>query len=91
VDWGAAAAWVGCPFYVSEPEVILPMSRPHLAEAWESVGPASRWRRYLRAQRDGDCSRLFVGSLDGEDHGYVELYRAAKDSIATRYGCDPMI
>ena len=26
------------------------MSRPHLAESWESVWPASRWQRYLRAQ-----------------------------------------
>ncbi|MDD4868700.1 MAG: GNAT family N-acetyltransferase, partial [Mycobacterium sp.] len=65
------------------------MSRPHLADAWESVWPASRWRRYLRAQREGSYSRPFVGSLDGEDRGYVELYRAAKDSIATRYECDP--
>lgn len=65
------------------------MSRPHLAEAWESVWPASRWRRHLRAQLDGHYSRPFVGSLDGEDHGYVELYRAAKDSIATRYEYDP--
>jgi len=64
------------------------MSRPHLAEAWESVWPASRWRRYLREQCEGDYSRPFVGSLDGQDHGYVELYRAAKDSIATRYECD---
>jgi hypothetical protein len=29
------------------------MSGPHLAEAWESVWPASRWQRYLRAQHEG--------------------------------------
>ena len=38
---------------------------------------------------EGDYSRPFVASLDGQDHGYVELYRAAKDSIATIYECDP--
>ncbi|MCV7444234.1 siderophore biosynthesis protein [Mycobacterium paraense] len=65
------------------------MSRPALAEAWESVWPAERWRRHLRAQLDGDYSRPFFASLNGEDHAYIELYRAAKDSIATRYEADP--
>jgi lysine N-acyltransferase len=65
------------------------MSRPHLAEAWEYVWPASRWHRYLRAQLDGSYSRPFIASLDGQDHAYIELYRAAKDSIATRYDFDP--
>ncbi|UQX11759.1 GNAT family N-acetyltransferase [Candidatus Mycobacterium methanotrophicum] len=65
------------------------MSRPHLAEAWEYVWPAERWHRYLRAQLEGSYSRPFIASLDGEDHAYIELYRAAKDSIATRYDFDP--
>lgn len=65
------------------------MSRPALAEAWESDWPAERWQRYLRAQLDGDYSRPFLASLDGRDHAYIELYRAAKDSIATRYEADP--
>ena len=65
------------------------MNRPHLAESWEYAWPVERWRRYLRAQVDGSYSRPFIGSLDGVDRGYVELYRAAKDSIATRYEYDP--
>ncbi len=65
------------------------MSRPALAEAWESAWPAGRWRRHLRAQLDGNYSRPFFASLDGEDHAYIELYRAAKESIATRYEADP--
>ena len=65
------------------------MSRPHLAEAWESVWPATRWQRYLRAQREGNYSRPFIATLDGVDRGYVEIYRAAKDSIAARYEYDP--
>jgi lysine N-acyltransferase len=65
------------------------MNRPHLAAAWEYDWPPSRWRRYLRAQLDGAYSRPFIGSLRGRDLGYVELYRAAKDSIATRYAADP--
>jgi lysine N-acyltransferase len=65
------------------------MNRPHLAEAWEYDWPPSGWRRYLRAQLDGAYSRPFIGSLRGRELGYVELYRAAKDSIATRYAADP--
>jgi hypothetical protein len=65
------------------------MNRPHLAESWEYAWPAARWRRCLRAQLESGFSRPFVASLDGVDRGYVELYRAAKDSIATRYEYDP--
>lgn len=65
------------------------MNRPHLAEAWEQAWPAARWHRCLRAQLEGTYSRPFIGSLEGQDAGYVELYRAAKDSIATRYEADP--
>jgi lysine N-acyltransferase len=65
------------------------MNRPHLAESWEYARPAAWWRRYLRAQLESGFSRPCVGSLDGVDRGYIELYRAAKDSIATRYDCDP--
>lgn len=65
------------------------MNRPHLAEAWEYDRPVSWWRGYLRAQLAGDYSRPVIGSLRGEDRGYVEVYRAAKDSIATRYAADP--
>ena len=65
------------------------MNRPHLAEAWEYDWPEARWRDYLRAQVAGSYSRPLVGSLRGEDHGYVEVYRAAKDSIAPRYDADP--
>jgi RimJ/RimL family protein N-acetyltransferase len=64
------------------------MSLHHLAEAWESAWPVPRWRKYLRAQLDGSYSRPFVGSMRGQDGGYVEVYRAAKDSIATRYQAD---
>lgn len=65
------------------------MSRPHLIEAWESNWPVARWRRYLRAQLEGGFSRPLVATLDGADRAYIEIYRAAKDSIATRYDHDP--
>lgn len=65
------------------------MNRPHLVEAWEYDWPVSRWQRYLRAQLDGQYSRPFIGSFRGQPFAYIELYRAAKDSIAPRYEADP--
>ena len=65
------------------------MSRPHLVEAWESNWPVARWRRYLQAQSEGEFSRPLIATLDGVDRAYIEIYRAAKDSIAPRYEHDP--
>ncbi|ANE81525.1 siderophore biosynthesis protein [Mycobacterium adipatum] len=65
------------------------MNLPHLAQAWEYAWPPERWRLYLKAQLAGTFSRPFLTSRKGEDIGYVELYRAAKDSIATRYDAHP--
>jgi lysine N-acyltransferase len=65
------------------------MNRPHLAEAWEYDWSPERWRGYLRAQLAGEYSRPFVGSFRGKEVAYLEVYRAAKDSIAPRYAADP--
>lgn len=65
------------------------MGRPHLIEAWESNWPVARWRQYLRAQLAGGFSRPLIATLDGIDRAYIEIYRAAKDSIAPRYDHDP--
>jgi RimJ/RimL family protein N-acetyltransferase len=65
------------------------MNRPHLVEAWEYDWPPSRWHRYLSAQLAGEYSRPFTVSFRGKDFAYIELYRAAKDSIAPRYDADP--
>jgi RimJ/RimL family protein N-acetyltransferase len=65
------------------------MNRPHLVEASEYAWPPARWQQYLRAQLEGEYSRPFICSFRGGDFGYIELYRAAKDSIAPRYDADP--
>ncbi|MDR3663899.1 MAG: GNAT family N-acetyltransferase [Mycobacterium sp.] len=65
------------------------MNRPHLAEAWEYDWPPARWHRHLRAQLAGDYSRPFIVSHHGVALGYLELYWAAKDSIAPRYDAEP--
>ena len=65
------------------------MNRPHLVEAWEYPWPEQRWRAYLSAQLAGQYSRPLIGSFKGEPLAYVEVYRAARDSIAPRYDADP--
>ncbi|AYE94912.1 acetyltransferase [Mycobacterium paragordonae] len=65
------------------------MSDPRLVRNWGQPWSASQWRECLRAQLAGDYCRPFIGSIDGVDHGYVELYRAAKDLVSTQYECDP--
>ncbi|OBI75867.1 GNAT family N-acetyltransferase [Mycobacterium sp. E740] len=65
------------------------MNRPHLVEAWEYDWPPERWHRYLQAQLAGEYSRPLIGSFRGRPFAYVELYRAAKDSIAPRYDAEP--
>ena len=65
------------------------MNRPHLVEAWEYPWPPDQWQRYLHAQLDGEYSRPILGSFRGQPFVYLELYRAAKDSIAPRYDADP--
>lgn len=65
------------------------MNRPHLAQTWESAWPPERWRAYLTAQVTGRYSRPLIVSRQGQDGGYIEIYRAAKDSIAKYYAADP--
>jgi lysine N-acyltransferase len=65
------------------------MNRPHLVEAWEYPHPPSWWRGYLGAQVAGEFSRPLIVSFRGKDVAYLEVYRAAKDSIAPRYASEP--
>lgn len=74
VDAGMVAEW---------------MNRPHLAEAWEYDWPVARWQAHLQAQLDGTYSLPLIASLNDVPGGYLELYRAAKDSIAPCYDVDP--
>jgi lysine N-acyltransferase len=65
------------------------MNRPHLVKAWEYDWPVARWRSHLRAQVNGTYSLPLILSINGVDRLYWEIYRAAKDSIATRYDYEP--
>lgn len=65
------------------------MNRPHLADTWDYAYPADEWQRHLEIQFEGNYSRPYIWLLDGEPLGYMELYRAAQDDIATVYDAHP--
>ncbi|UXA04611.1 acetyltransferase [Mycobacterium sp. SMC-2] len=65
------------------------MNRPHLAAAWEYDWPAPRWAQHLGAQLDGTYSLPLLGSIDGKDCAYLELYWGAKDLISHYYDAEP--
>ncbi|OHV28579.1 MULTISPECIES: GNAT family N-acetyltransferase [Pseudofrankia] len=65
------------------------MSRDLLIHTWNSAWPAQRWGRYLRAQLDSDFSRPLMLSYEDTTVGYLELYRASRDTISTFYDADP--
>ncbi|MCX2932562.1 GNAT family N-acetyltransferase [Mycobacterium sp. CVI_P3] len=65
------------------------MNRPHLVQAWEYDWPVARWQAHLTAQLAGAYSLPLIASLNGIAGGYLEIYRAAKDSIAPCYDADP--
>lgn len=65
------------------------MNRPHLASTWRYDRPPAQWHRHLSIQLDGTFSRPLIGSVDGRDVAYLELFRAAKDYVATKYEAEP--
>jgi lysine N-acyltransferase len=65
------------------------MQRPHLVTAWEQDWPADRWRAHLSAQLATNYSRPLIASFKGTPLAYLEVYRAAQDSIAPKYDADP--
>ncbi|WP_409427609.1 GNAT family N-acetyltransferase [Mycobacterium sp. SMC-11] len=65
------------------------MNRPHLESTWGYAYPPDAWQRHLNVQFEGSYSRPYVFSVDGEPLGYMELFRAAQDDIATVYDAHP--
>ena len=65
------------------------MNRDLLIHTWNSAWPAQRWHRYIQAQLDSGFSRPLMLSYEGTTVGYLELYRASRDTISTFYAGDP--
>lgn len=64
------------------------INRPHLAQAWEYDWPSWRWRRYLGPNSTAR-TRAHSSVVSAARTTVMSNFRAAKDSIATRYAADP--
>ncbi|MEX5633990.1 GNAT family N-acetyltransferase [Parafrankia sp. FMc2] len=65
------------------------MNSDLLIHTWNSAWPTERWRSYIQAQLDSGFSRPLILSYEGTVVGYLELYRASRDTISTFYDGDP--
>lgn len=65
------------------------MQAPHVAAFWHQAWPPERWAEELRRQLAGVHSLPVLVSLDGDPVMYLEVYRAARDVVASVYPARP--
>lgn len=65
------------------------MSRPHLVETWDQAWPAEQWAADWRAKLSTTYAVPLILSYDGEDVGYMEIYRPRRDEIGGVYRSEP--
>ena len=70
---------------VDAPRIALWMAQPHIRQWWHQDWSVERWADELTAQTAGEHSVPCVVAIDGEDFGYVELYRVRHDRLAEYY------
>ncbi|GAA1612096.1 GNAT family N-acetyltransferase [Kribbella sancticallisti] len=61
------------------------MTQPHIYQWWEQDWSVERWIQVIEEQAAGEHSIPCMISADGEDFGYVELYRVRHDRLAEYY------
>ena len=64
------------------------MRQPHIWWWWQQDWSVERWVEVLEEQAAGEHSIPCMTALDGEDLGYVELYRVRHDRLAEYYACE---
>jgi lysine N-acyltransferase len=64
------------------------MAQPHIQRWWQQDWSVERWAAELTRQAAGEHSVPCVAAFDGEDFGYVELYRVRFDRLAQYYASD---
>lgn len=61
------------------------MNRPHVAEYWEMAWPKDRIRGYLQDQVENPDRCPYIGQLEGESIGYLEMYDPVHDVLGDHY------
>lgn len=65
------------------------MNEPHVVASWGQAWSRERWAAELRGQLEGEHSRPHLVCLDDQPLAYVEIYRVARDVVATRFPVHP--
>lgn len=65
------------------------MNRPHLVQTWDQAWPAERWAADWRAKLSTTYAVPLIMSYEGEDVGYMEVYRPRRDEIGMAYRSEP--
>ncbi|WP_020389951.1 GNAT family N-acetyltransferase [Kribbella catacumbae] len=61
------------------------MVQPYIQKWWHQDWSVERWAQSIEEQLAGEHSIPCLTSVDGEDFGYVELYRVRHDRLAEYY------
>lgn len=65
------------------------MNEPHVAAFWGQAWSRGRWAAELRGQLEGEHSRPYLVRHGDEPLAYVEVYRVARDVVASRFTTRP--
>ena len=65
------------------------MNKPHVEEFWAMAWPPDRIREYLQGNDDDATRSAYLGFVDDEAVGYVEVYDPAHDVLGAHYPVQP--
>jgi acetyl CoA:N6-hydroxylysine acetyl transferase len=71
------------------PLVHLWMHKPHVQEYWAMAWPSAQIRGYLQRHHDDPTRSAYVGFVDDEPVGYLEVYDPAHDELGAHYLVQP--
>ena len=65
------------------------MNKPHVEEYWAMAWPADRIRDYLQVHDDDPSRSAYVGFVDDQPVGYMEVYDPVHDVLGAHYTVQP--
>jgi RimJ/RimL family protein N-acetyltransferase len=65
------------------------MNKPHVVEFWEMAWPADWIRDYLQRHYDDPTRSAYVGFVDDQPVGYMEVYDPVHDVLGAHYPVQP--
>ena len=65
------------------------MHKPHVEEFWAMAWPATWIRDYLQRHHDDPTRSAYLGFVDDQPVGYLEVYDPAQDVLGAHYPVQP--